>query len=194
MIVVSYYTGVGRYTALAQRLATSCERFGLQHHIEQHEDRGGWEASLAIKPRVILSALLRHRGAVLWLDADCELLAPFPQAPVGVDFGIHNWCADAENPNGMEPSPPPLVASGGVMYADYTAPVLELVVRWLDAMERNPARVDDQCLSAIYTATRPPVTPWWFGRQLNWMTGLWGKPPSDCIVRHDYTAGQHRAG
>ena len=143
---------------------------------------------------MILSKLLKHRSPILWLDADCELLAPFPKPPEGCDFGIHNWCHDPENPDSFQPDPAPLTASGGVMYLDYTAAAVELMVRWVDAMERNPTFVDDQCLSAVYNNVNPPVTPWWMERKLNWMTGLWGEPPHGSIVRHDYTAGQHRVG
>lgn len=194
MRAVTYHTGVGRYADLAARLKASCDRFGLPCDVSVQPDRGDWTASLAVKPRVVLSALLATRGPVLWLDADCELLAPFPTPPAGCDFGVHNWCADPENPDGLQPEPVPLVASGGVMYVDYTAPALELMTRWIDGMERFPGHIDDQLMSDVYTAARPPLSPWWMPRRLNWMTGLWGAPPPGCVVRHDYTAGRHRDG
>lgn len=95
------------YRAKAERLAASCERFGLAYEFHEvpsvHRSisvRGSDDLSCT-KPNFIQHLLAARRKPVLYVDADCEFLSP----PVLVDalvrsrrdFAIYNWCADDYN-------------------------------------------------------------------------------------------------
>ena len=93
------------YAAKAERLAASCEEFGL--HYELHEVRAihrsisprGTDELAYTKPNFIRHMLAVHKRAVLYLDADCE----FASQPglidelvrTRCDFAIYNWLADS---------------------------------------------------------------------------------------------------
>jgi hypothetical protein len=193
MIVTSFYTNNGKYPALAARLRASCERLAIRHHIVELPDNGDWKSSNNFKPHLIMSTLLDNREPVLWCDADCEILAP-PEIPDSADFAEYNWKADLKPAWKVKYDPSILLGSGGVIYFKYTAPALELLVRWVAQMNLNPAAIDDQVLDVVYNQIRPPVTAHWLDKRYNWMTGLFGmKPPADCVIRHDYIKGGHRA-
>ena len=193
MIVCSFYSPNGRYPALAARLNRSCERFGLRAHIQMLQDGGDWNRTTANKVNYLLQCLLDYRCPVLWLDADCELMAlPTLLWQGAPDFAVYNWHADTANVNAVPYDPHKLLSSGGVIYFTYTAPAIELLVRWRDAMMLAPTSIDDQTLDMVWAQTRPPVRQLWLPKQYNWMTGLFGDPTSDVVIRHDYIDGAHR--
>ena len=103
-VVAGMFTGGD--AGKAARLRASCERFGVEHDIREvpsvHQSiskRG--TADLAYtKPKLILDALARHRRPVLYIDADCEIVAePALVGELlgkGVEFAIYNWAADRQ--------------------------------------------------------------------------------------------------
>lgn len=193
MIVTSYFTCNGRYPDLAERLAASCARFGVEHDIVEVADPGDWHRGCGMKPDRILGSLLRYREPILWMDVDCEFVAsPESLATAEADFAIYNWRADAANRPGAPADPTQLMCSGGVSLWGYTAPAMDLLIRWQGVIAKSPPGEDDPMLDYAFNTFRPPVTTAWLSKRQNWMTGLWGEPPADCIVRHDYTNGQHR--
>ena len=92
------------YAHKAERLAASCEKFGLPCILYQvpkvHRSisvRGADDLSYT-KPNFIYNLLLVHAKPVLYVDADCEL-ASYPEligrlVESGSDFAIYNWFAD----------------------------------------------------------------------------------------------------
>lgn len=91
-IIVSYYTPGEPYEPLARRLAVSCDRHDLEHHIVMRESRGSWEHNNAAKAEACLTAWHTLRQPILWVDADAfmhgkpELLRDATE-----DFGVHMW-------------------------------------------------------------------------------------------------------
>lgn len=191
MIVTSFYTPNGNFPALAARLGESCKTLGLPHLIQPIPDKGDWLSSNNLKPKIILSTLLKFRKPILYVDADCEIIRA-PEIPEGTDFGILNWKADHELALRFGYDPEHLISSGGVIYFAYTAPSIELLIRWCEAMELNPEGVDDQVLNVVYEVNKIPMRAWWMPKNMNWMVGLFNDPPTDCVIRHDFVNRKHR--
>lgn len=95
------------HSRMAERLAASCDRFGLAYDLHEvsavHKStsvRGGDDASRT-KPNFIRHLLDVHRKPILYLDADCEILSPptliDELVDAGRDFAIYNWGADPRN-------------------------------------------------------------------------------------------------
>lgn len=94
------------YSAKAERLVASCERFGLQYAVHEvpsvHKsisDRGTEDLTYT-KPNFIRHLLAIHKKPVLYLDVDCEVMSQ-PElidklVSTRHDFAIYNWFADDE--------------------------------------------------------------------------------------------------
>lgn len=205
MLVVSFYTVNGSYPALAARLRASCERFGLRHKIVEAPQRESWKDAINMKAGFILQSLLDERGPVLWLDCDCEvrkrptLLMSGLMLPGSPDFAVYNWRTTDHDYDESE-----ITNSGGVSYWNYTAPAIELLVRWQVACSQHPACVDDQTLDAVWKKFRPPVRAMWLPKTYNWMWSTesrdqvidtaFGPVPDDVVIWHDYVGGKHWNG
>jgi hypothetical protein len=193
MKVISFFTRHGKYPEMAQRLTVSCQRLGLPHWCYEMPDKGDWKSSTNAKPRFILSTLLEMRCPLLWVDIDTEILRlPSLVWQNATDFAIYNWRADAGNIQQGPYDPSDLKCSSGVIYLGYTAPAIDLLVRWNEQMVANPTEIDDFVLDKTYKLYRPPVQALWLPKTYNWMTGIFGPPTGECVIRHDYVAGGHR--
>ena len=87
-LVVSFYTG-GVYRHLADRLAESCESYGLECEIEQREDLGSWVFNCGQKPTCILGMLEFYDRDLLWVDADAEFVSEPGDLDLDCDLGFH---------------------------------------------------------------------------------------------------------
>lgn len=73
-IFVSYYTP--DYSACAQRLRDSLERFGLDHDISEIEHTRTWLDAIRKRPQFILDKLGEYKDRpVVWLDSDAEIVS-----------------------------------------------------------------------------------------------------------------------
>lgn len=72
MLIVSYFTP--DYAEHAERLRTSCQRFGYRHWIQMVPGTGSWLSNCNMKADFIREALLASDEPVLWLDADAEIM------------------------------------------------------------------------------------------------------------------------
>lgn len=193
MICISFYTSNGRYPDLAARLRASCDRVGLRNKILSAPEQPTWYKTINMKAGFILQMLLDAREPVLWLDCDCEVRA-YPsffgkELPPLFDFAALNWLPDDPNYDGDE-----ILNSGGVTYWNYTAPAIELLVRWQQACQQNPDAIDDQTLDAVWKRHQMKfhVKPLWLPRTYNWMEPQFGPAPEDVVIWHEYAAGKHR--
>lgn len=75
-LVVSYYTKDTPYENEVKHLIESCEKFGIQYHIEGVPDRGSWEANCAIKPYFMRDKMKELQRPIMWVDADAVFLQP----------------------------------------------------------------------------------------------------------------------
>jgi len=144
--------------------------------------------------------LLQHRKPVIWLDIDTTVWK-YPGLLFGEeDFAIYNWYADLNHHlEGMieyNPDATNLFCSGGVQKWGYTAPAIELLIRWIRAIhESDKSKGDDPVLDYVFNKFQPPVKPLWLPKTYNRMdkhTWHWQSVPLDqVVINHDYTAGQH---
>jgi hypothetical protein len=208
MIFVSYYTAEGSYPALAHKLRASLERFGLRADIEERKPLGNWADGCRFKSQFILGMVLKHRQSVVWMDVDTEV-RQYPEMLFGPhDFAIYNWIADDDHHlTGRIPHDPvatTLLCSGGVQKWGYTAPAIELLVRWISKLEAGDwTQGDDPWLDAAFNEARPPVNALWLPKAYNCMADHsvhWARvPASTIVIHHDNQPGpgsrqRHRPG
>ncbi len=190
MQFISFWTDHG-YEALAKRLFTSLEAFGLEGRIAKAEARHSWREAVSQKPQFILQHLLALRRPVVWLDADCEVKRiPSLLFTTAYDFAAYNYRADPCNPLALPYTPEMATVCGGVLLFGYTAPAIELLLRWEQMQQQRPEISDDQALSEVLNTLRPPVQPLWLPRAYNRMAVYF--PETDPVIDHDYCDGRHR--
>lgn len=191
-LFVSFFSDNGGYKERAETLKASLEKFGLRHSIFQAESTDSWLNGIRMKPHFILDCLTAERGTVIWIDADAEIIKR-PELLFGEhDFAIYNWHADKHHHLAglIVRSDDILRASGGVIKFGYTAPAMELLIRWVNAVQKNEKLEDDHCLDLAWNTTRPKVNPLWLSKSYNRMDSLW--PEVDPVIDHHYTAGKIR--
>lgn len=189
MIVISAHTPDGDYPKLAEALKASCERFGLRWNVFECNQQPSWLETVQLKPVWILSKLLEAREAVLWLDADCEIVKlPNLLLGTGHDFAAFNNCVDPAQTFGYDPRR--LHVSGGVLYFGYTAAAIELLVRWQAEVGSRPdPRGTDPSLDAVYNQHHPPVNALWLPRSYNRHEKEW--PEIEPVINHKFINRRH---
>ena len=75
-LVVSYYTKGTPYEEEVKSLRESCEKFGIEYHIEGVESRGSWGRNCAYKPYFMKKMMQQFSRPLLWVDADAVFLKP----------------------------------------------------------------------------------------------------------------------
>lgn len=196
---ISFYTPQGNYPNLAKKLKYSLDKFELRHNIVQVEPFQSWVHGTAFKSKFILNHLLNQRCPVVWLDIDTEI-RQYPELLFGEhDFAIYNWQADQDHHlSGRIPYDPvskTATVSGGVQKYGYTAPAIELLVRWISLINsKDISSGDDPLLDQALNSFRPPVNALWLPKTYNRMEDLshhWKKiPDQDVVINHDYIGGK----
>jgi hypothetical protein len=69
-LIVSYYTKDTPYQLEVQELIASCEKWGLEHHIEPISSLGSWERNCCFKPFYLLEKMQHFQRPLFWVDAD----------------------------------------------------------------------------------------------------------------------------
>jgi hypothetical protein len=69
-LIVSYYTKDTLYQLEVQNLIASCEKWGLEHHIEPISSMGSWERNCCYKPFFLMEKLQQFQRPLFWVDAD----------------------------------------------------------------------------------------------------------------------------
>jgi len=201
ILYISFFTSEGHYPVLAERLRRSLDRLDLRYDIEQRAPFASWAEGCRFKSSFILAKLLQRRGPVVWLDIDTELM----QRPVLFDdthdFAIYNWKADThhhlDRSDTADPAARELVCSGGVQKWGYTAPAMELLMRWISSFDAHDwSRGDDPLLDRVFNTFLPPVQSLWLPKTYNRMAGLshhWAEvADAEVVIEHHYTRGGHR--
>lgn len=189
MVVISAYTTNGDYPQLADQLIKSCDKFGLRHSVTEMGGRSTWLETVRNKPSWILSRLFELREAVLWLDADCEIIR-LPSLLFGMshDFAAYNWKADHGTHVGYDPNQ--LQVSGGVLYFGYTAPAIELLGHWQTEVAYRPnAYGTDPSLNVAFNNYRPPVRAMWLPKSYNRHENHW--PDVEPVINHKFLNRKH---
>lgn len=73
-MIISWHTPDPLYTAAADRLRTSLDKFRLKHEIFCFPPRGSWTDNASYKANFIYAMIQKHPKLV-WLDADAEVVA-----------------------------------------------------------------------------------------------------------------------
>jgi hypothetical protein len=202
-VFCSFFTPSGNYPLLAKKLVSSLDAFNLNHDIVML-DRNfeSWEKGTHFKSQFILSMLLKHRKAIVWLDIDTEVWQ-FPSLLFGEhELAIYNWfadkdhhldgkidyCADANR----------LFCSGGVQKWGYTVSSMHLILVWIDLIRRGGEDIgDDLFLDQAFNVSDLDMNCLWLPKVYNRMdkhTRHWSSiPEDDVVINHDYTAGKHRS-
>lgn len=69
-LIVSYYTKDTLYQLEVQNLIASCEKWGLEHHIESITSFGSWDRNCCYKPFFIMEKMQQFKRPLFWVDAD----------------------------------------------------------------------------------------------------------------------------
>jgi|GEM_PF-3160029 len=126
--IISFYTENTLYELEAKILQESCETLKLPYYIKGVENLGCWEINTAFKAGFIKRCLEHHKGPILWVDADGELL----KKPTGFTGSI-----------GIPIKPDlsqdhPLKISSSTLYFDYRKPAIEFLESWAQKCEKAP--------------------------------------------------------
>ena len=65
-LIVSYYTQNTVYQLEVQNLIASCEKWGLEHHIEPIPSFGSWERNCCYKPFFLMEKMQQFRQSYIW--------------------------------------------------------------------------------------------------------------------------------
>lgn len=201
VVFISFFTDEGNYPALAVKLIESLNRFGLTHDVRKIQPFSSWQEGVAYKPSFILDRLITHRKSIVWLDIDTEIWR-YPELLFGDhDFAIYNWLADhhhhLDGKVEYNPNAESLLCAGGVQKYGYSAPAIDLVIRWLSLTNNLVEKKNnDPVLDQAFNNFSPPVKSLWLPKTYNRMdkhTHHWSSIASDSVViNHDYTAGAHK--
>jgi len=72
--VICFYTKHTAYAARAKKLIASCNACALPYSVDSIPNLGNWERNCCYKPKYILQKLSELQSAVLWVDADAEIV------------------------------------------------------------------------------------------------------------------------
>lgn len=141
-VVVTAYTRGTQYATLASRLTSSALRWGLSVYAEAYDSSDTWRHNVNVK-RTIIRKVLAKYGAVLWVDADGEIVnlpTPALSAVVGgFSFAAYNQRGTVK---------PRLRIHGGTLFFQG-----DEGLRLLDAMEdyarQHPEDPEQLCLDRL---------------------------------------------
>jgi len=193
-IVAAMFTST--YSDKALRLAASCEKFSLSYELHEvsavHSSisvRGIPDPSFT-KANFIHNLLEKHRKPVLYIDSDCEFIAP----PVLIselvqsncDFAVYNWLGDDHtdmfmpitlSKNGLATvsdrfyryngsidwySTSQLVCSGMVQFYRNSPAARAFLLRWQHTVIKFPGAADDHCLDFAFNNLNKYSWLYWF--------------------------------
>jgi hypothetical protein len=146
--LISYYTNDWLYPQYAAALKDQCERFGIDHRIEQRPSTNKYVDNCQIKPFFVRECLQQLRSPVFWIDADASVL----QSPLllwqdqNQDFDlIANQPLDNQHRIHV-----------GSMMLNYTDSMLSFVDAWCDTVQRRRA-LDDAAFNGTWDAKQTEI-------------------------------------
>ena len=150
MIIISYVTRSTPYEQVLETfLLPSLKRFNLPYHIAYPEDKGSWTKNTQLKPIIIMDALLKHKQAVVYLDADAtieyypELFDRLQAYDIGVHyFDFFKFWRNEEGNTKRE-------VLGGTLYFNYNEKVLAFMDSWIK--QTQGIYNDQQSLNIVVT-------------------------------------------
>ena len=138
MVTVGYYTTDPLYHSCYQLLEKSFNKRGLSYDYKAIEP-SDWQSVISLKPKIILSMLKKYKEPVLYLDADAFVHANYAEFFESLDCDLSVYYLMKKN--GEEE------LLSGTLYFDYSVKTIELVERWIEEVDKNPALNDQECLA-----------------------------------------------
>jgi len=99
MIIISYATKNTPYEKVINTyLLPGLKKWGLKYDIEYPEDKGSWQANTHLKAEFIKRMILKHKQAVVFLDADAtiekypNLFFKLEQEKYDISYHELDWC------------------------------------------------------------------------------------------------------
>ena len=134
--VLSFYTRGTRYEDYAMSLEEDCCNWDIECVLVPIDNTGSWVSNCAMKPRVILDAMLEQpEKRWLYLDADAGIVDnPALIDEITEDFGAY-WL-------GTE-------LLSGTLFFNNTQPALDLVKAWVVEQYKHPYMWDQICLAKL---------------------------------------------
>jgi len=150
LVFVSFVTKNSPYIEIMEKyLIPSLKKFNLSYDIDYIKDKGSWLKNVRYKSEFIKKMLLKHKQAIVSLDADSEII----QYPILFDkleqydmsFHYLDWYRYWRNKKGKSQR----IALGGTIYFNYNKNVLTFVDEWIKQQKRtnNYAQTDMQKIS-----------------------------------------------
>jgi len=140
--VVSYYTP--EYAEEARRLQSSVDSLGISAVIDGFPSRGSWIANCAKKPEFIRFQA-EMVGAVLWIDADAEVLGDLSLIDgTRADFAVRKRSGAVADRCG------PFMS--GTLYFSGPQPILD---EWVAQQDAHPEVWDQKTLHWAWERSRP---------------------------------------
>jgi hypothetical protein len=145
------------YEPAAQRWLRSLETLGLQGTAIEYEDSGSWLANVAFKPEAVRTAMLAYPGDdIIWVDADAEVIAPFPTVYQDIAYYISqkvaNTVYDFEYRRTVANTSQLRTPAGVIMGFRPNESVRTLVLTWQDICRKHAGHAnDEQCLRYAMT-------------------------------------------
>jgi len=122
-LIVSYYTQGTLYQLEVQNLIASCEKWGLEYHVEPIASFGSWERNCCYKPFFLMQKLQEFARPLLWTDADAVVVQkPRWLDAFGEDFAVRMH-------DDLEEGHPSKVLTGGV-YVNATQGGARILRAW----------------------------------------------------------------
>lgn len=152
-LVVSFYTSP-EYKALAEHMAGSVHKFGLEVEVDEVVTRGSWLKNVQYKPEYMLEKLVENKRDILWMDADA-IMARYPDLfdNFDGDIGVHylEW---EKYSNGRRKQRELLT---GTVYLRYNPDVIAFMKAWIAAVAKEPMRYEQLTLQAVIETYKKPI-------------------------------------
>lgn len=150
-VVLSYFTKGTPYEREAEALRISCEKAGLEYRIEGIAPFGTWAEHTCYKPVYIYEKIKELKRAVLWIDADAEIVKK-PSFDFECDIAVRAY--------DHYPPDHPYHILAGTVYINYTPKGLEILQLWAERCKEGVAAghftVDQQVLAFIFFEKKIP--------------------------------------
>ena len=154
MIYISYATKNTPYVKVAEDyLIPTLKKFNLPYDIAYPENKHSWQANTHMKATIIKQMLLKHKQAIICLDADATIERPpilFKELN-DYDIGVHflDWYRFWKGIEGQYRRH----LLSGTMYLNYNEKVLQLLDEWIKENNSN-VRWEQRNLEEVLKRTK----------------------------------------
>ena len=145
-IIVSYYTAVTLYEAMAKAFIESLKQYEVPYYVERIVSLGNWYANINYKPTFLKRMLERFPNSnIVWVDCDAKFFG-YPKLFDKLDCNIAVYELDRaacyKNGKGVE-------VLSGTIFLKNNEEVFRLVERWEMECKKEPFAWDQKSLAKV---------------------------------------------